>query len=123
MITKKQNTDFGMVLTLALLVSGTIWHIHNLYITAIVTLILTAQIPIIYTPFSWVWFKFAKFTEMFFSIVVLSFIFYLIVTPLGLMRRWFAKDELQLRSFKKDKKSVFIVKNTIYKKEDLENQF
>jgi len=123
MATKKQNTDFGMVLTLALLVTGLIGHIHILYVIAIFTLIVTAQFPVLFDPFSWVWFKFAKFTEMFFSIVVLSVVFYLVVTPIGLWRRWFAKDELLLRSFKKNKKSVFIVKDTIYKKEDLENQF
>ncbi len=123
MISRKQNIDFGIVLTLALLVVATIWHIHILYIMAIVSLLITAQVPVIYTPFSWVWFKLAKLMETFFSIIMLSLIFYLVVTPLGSLRRWFAKDNLQIRSFKKDKKSVFIVKEATYKKEDLENQF
>lgn len=124
MVTKKQNIDFGIVLALALLVAGTIWHIHILFYSfSIVSLLITALIPVLYTPFSWLWFKFAGFIELLFSKIILSVIFYIIVTPLGLLRRGFAKDNLQIRSFKKDLKSVFVVKNTTYKKEDMENQY
>ena len=123
MVTKKQNIDFGIVLALALLVAGTIWHIRILYSFSIVSLLITALIPVLFTPFSWLWFKFAGFIELLFSKIMLSVIFYIIVTPLGLLRRGFAKDNLQIRSFKKGRKSVFVVKNTTYKKEDMENQY
>lgn len=123
MVSKKQNTDFGIVMALALLVAGTICHIHILYSVTIVSLLITVLVPVFYTPFSWLWFKLAEFIELFFSKIILSVIFYIVVTPLGLLRRWFAKDNLQIQSFKKSNKSVFVIKNTTYKKEDLENQY
>jgi len=123
MTTRKQNTDFGIVLALVLLVAGTIWKIHILYSLAIVSLAITAVFPVFFTPFSGLWLKFSKIIEAFFSKMILTVLFFVLVTPVGLWRRWFAKDNLQLRSFKKSIKSVFIVKNTTFKKEDLENQY
>lgn len=123
MVSKKQNTEFGIVLTLALLVIASIWHIQVLYSIAVFTLIITTLIPVLYTPMSWVWFRFSKFIEIFFSTVILIFVFFIVVTPVGILRRWFAKDNLQLQSFKRNNKSVFIEKNATYKKDDLEKQF
>lgn len=122
-ISKKQNTDFGMVLTLIFLVAGTIRPIHFLYTEAIVSLLITLLLPVVYTPFSWIWFQVSGFLEVLFSTILLSVVFYLVVTPVGFIRRVFAKDHLYIRSFKKNKKSVFVVKRTTYQKEDLENQF
>ncbi len=123
MVTRKQNTDFGMVLTLVLLVVGIFRHIQLLYVLAIFSLLITSLIPMVFTPLSWVWFRVGKIVEICGSMVILTLVFYIVVTPLGLLRKLFAKDELQLRSFKRNKKSVFIVRNTTYQKEDLENQF
>jgi len=123
MITRKQNIDFGIVLTLVLLVTGAIWPLPNLTKIAIVSLLITALMPGLFYPFSWMWFKVAKMAEIFFSIVILSMVFYLVVTPVGLLRRWLSKDNLQIRSFRKSTKSVFSKKKVTYKKEDLVNQF
>lgn len=122
-MTKKQNTDFGIVLTLVLLVTGLIFDIPVLIKIAVVALLMTALLPVFYTPFAWLWFKFAQFLERFFSGIILSVIFYLLVTPVGLIRRFFAKDTMRLRDFKKNKNSVFVESNKIYAPKDIEHQF
>lgn len=123
MVTKKQNIDLGIVLTLVLLVSGLIFNIHLLFKIAVGTLLIAALFPVLYTPLSWVWFKLAVCIERIFSVVVLSFIFYPVVTPVGLLRRLFAKDAMHLNDFGKDRKSVFVEKEKSYDKNDIEHQF
>jgi len=123
MITRKQNIDFGIVLTLALLVAGAIGQISILHKIAIATLLIAAIMPGLYHPYSWLWFKVAKRIEIFFSVVILFMVFYLVVTPIGLLRRGLSKDHLQIQHFRKSSKSVFSKKKVTYKKEDLVNQF
>lgn len=123
MVTKKQNVDFGVVLALVLLVTGLIFNVYILFKVAVGALLITALLPILYTPFSWGWLKFSALIERIFSTVILSLIFYLVVTPVGLLRRWFAKDAMHLSDFGKDKKSVFVEKEKSYSKDDIEHQF
>ena len=123
MVTKKQNIDFGIVLTLVLLVTGLIFNVYLLFKIAVTTLLIAALLPVLYTPLSWGWLKFSTLLERIFSAVILSLIFFLVVTPVGLFRRWFAKDALHLHDFGKDKKSVFVEKERPYTKDDIEHQF
>lgn len=123
MVTKKQNVDLGIVLTLVLLVAGLIFDIYLLFKIAVGTLLIAALLPVLYTPLSWGWFKFSTWIERIFSTVILSLIFYLVVTPVGLLRRLFAKDSMHLDDFGKDKKSVFVEKDKSYGKNDIEHQF
>ena len=123
MVTKKQNIDFGIVLALVLLVIGLIFHIRILFGLTVAALLITALLPVLFTPFAWCWFKFAVVVERLFSVIILSVIFYLIVTPVGLIRRLFAKDSMHIYDFKKERKSVFMVKDKTYEKSDVEQQF
>lgn len=66
----------------------------------------------------WGWYKLAEGLGWFNSRVLLSIVYYLIVTPIALLFRLFGNDPLLL----KDKKgSMFIFKEHTYTKEDLEN--
>ena len=123
MITKKQNIDFGVVLTLALLIIALWCKVDVLFRVCVITLLITALFPVLYTPFAWLWYKLAYIAEMVFSKILLFVVFFLLVTPVGLLRRWFAKDNLHLKKFGKTKESTFVVKERTYDKESLENQF
>lgn len=123
MISRRQNMEVGVVLTLVLLIVGLVSRELLWYKIAVPALLLTVLAPVAYTPLSWLWFGFARLAERFFSTVILALIFYLIVTPVALLRRWFSEDTLYLRRFKKDTESVFAVKDKTYKAEDLEKQY
>ena len=122
-ITKQQNIDFGVVLTLALLLVALWINVPVLFKVCVATLLITALAPALYTPLSWLWFNLARLIEMVFSQLVLGVIFYLVLTPVGLLRRWLAKDNLHLKCFAKTKSSVFAIRDKKYGKEDLKNQF
>lgn len=123
MISRRQNMEMGVVLTLVLLVVGLISGEIFWYKIAVSALLVTALIPVVYTPLSRLWFGFARLAERFFSIIILTLIFYLIVTPIALLRRCFFEDTLRLRNFGKGGSSVFIIKDKTYQAEDLEKQY
>ncbi len=123
MITRKQNTDFGMVLTLVLLICGIWLRYDALFIVSIGTLAVSILFPVLYTPFSFLWYGLASILERVFSTLLLVVLFCLLVTPVALLRRWFSKDSMRIRSFKKGTGSVFLEKETTYQSTDLENQF
>jgi uncharacterized membrane protein len=89
----------------------------------IVTLLVAMLVPVLYTPFAWCWFRMAKILEQVASKLILFLIFYLIITPMGVIRRMTGKDTLQLKRFRKDKQSVFEERNHHYTQTDLKKQF
>jgi hypothetical protein len=125
MISRKQNTDMGILLSLVLLIVGISSGWTVLYKITVAVLLITALFPVVFTPLSRVWYGAARLLERVMSTIILFLIFYLVVTPVGLLRRYIGKDKdaLRIRSFQRGHTSVFEIKNKVYKAEDLENQF
>ena len=71
------------------------------------------------TSLNIIWFKFGIFLSKFFGPLIMGIIFFLIVTPIGLIMRLFKKDLLNLK-FNRDKS--YWIKNTGPKSE-MKNQF
>ena len=111
-----------MLVTLILLILS-LWLKIDLYAYAIATLSVALIVPVLYAPFAWLWFRLAKLLEQATSKAVLFLIFFLIIMPVGLIRRLAGKDTLQLKRFNKDKQSVFEEKNRPYTQNDMEKQF
>ena len=121
MTSKQQNTGFGLVASLVILAMS-IWYKIDLYIFAVITLLISLLLPKLYTPFAWLWFGLAKLLEQFMSKVVLFLIFFLVVTPVGLIRRMLGKDSLHTGVSKKQK-NFFETQIHKYEAVDLEKQF
>jgi len=119
---KTKNIEFGMMVTLVLLIIS-LWMNNNLYKYAIVTLLAAMLFPVVYTPFEWFWFRLAKVLEQASSKVILFLIFFIVITPVGVIRRLTGKDALHLKRFHKERKSVFVEKNHHYTLKDMEKQF
>ena len=73
----------------------------------------------ILTPLNRLWFKFGIFLGIIISPIVMALIFFLVVTPIGLIMRLLRKDLLNLKYNKK--KSYWIEKNG--PKSKMKNQF
>lgn len=65
------------------------------------TLIITFTVPSILHPLNKLWMKFAALLNRFISPVVLGVIFYVIITPTGIVARWRGRDVLR-RKFDED---------------------
>lgn len=55
--------------------------------------------------------------------IILSILFFIIVTPVGLLRRLAGKDSLRIRQFKKGRGSIMVSRDHMYTKEDLLHTF
>ena len=67
---------------------------------------------------AWLWLKLGEGLGWMNSRILLSIIFFLILTPMALLRRLFSKDELQL---KKAENSTFHERNHTFSAKDLKN--
>ena len=74
----------------------------------------------ILTPLNRLWFKFGIFLGRIISPIIMGLIFFLVVTPIGLIMRLFGKDVLNLKLNKK-KSSYWIEK--VGPKSKMNNQF
>ena len=74
----------------------------------------------ILTPLNKLWFKFGLFLGKIISPIIMGVIFFLVVTPIGLLMRLFGKDVLNLKLNKK-KNSYWIEK--VGPKSKMKNQF
>ncbi len=85
--------------------------------------ILGIAIPFILKPIYWVWMIFATILGWIMTRVILSLLFYIIFTPIGLTLRFFGKQFLELR-WDKSKGSYWNYRtNEHLKKENYEKQF
>lgn len=124
MITQKQNTEMGIIIALALLILSIIFKWEHTTAFVIIMLLLSILIPVLFTPVSWIWFKFARLLEKIFSSIILIIVFYIVLTPVSLIRSIFTKnDSLLLRKFGKSRQSVFQQRGHTYQSTDLHNQF
>tara|TARA_B100000161_G_scaffold11977_1_gene7395 strand:+ start:83 stop:469 length:387 start_codon:yes stop_codon:yes gene_type:complete len=74
----------------------------------------------ILTPLNKLWFRFGLFLGKIISPIIMGVIFFLVVTPIGLLMRFFGKDVLNLKLNKK-KSSYWIEK--VGPKSKMKNQF
>ena len=74
----------------------------------------------ILTPLNKLWFRFGLFLGKIISPIIMGVIFFLVVTPIGLLMRLFGKDVLNLKLNKK-KSSYWIEK--VGPKSKMKNQF
>ena len=89
------------------------------FIISLVFLILGLINSRILTPLNFLWFKFGILLGKIISPIVMGLVFFLVVTPTGLIMRALKKDLLNLK--KKDSKSYWINRNN--SKSDMKNQF
>ncbi len=86
---------------------------------AIVLLLLTMVWPRAFQPLAGLWFGLSRLLGHVVSTMILTAVFFLLVTPVGLVRRLLGADPLKLRKWKKDQTSVFETREGATRPEDL----
>jgi hypothetical protein len=121
--TPEQARDTGMALTLLCLLIVQFKHAYKLMPVAIILLIITMAWPRAFKPLAGLWFGLSHLLGTVMSKVVLTLVFFVVVTPIGLLRRLLGKDSLQLKRFKKGQDSVFLVRAELVEKEHLHKPY
>jgi polyferredoxin len=118
--TPEQAKDTGMALTLLCLIIIQFKQAYKLVPLAMVLLVVTMAWPRAFRPVAGLWFGLSHLLGTFMSKVILSVLFFGLVTPIGLIRRLMGADSLQLNKWKKGQDSVFVVRSDLINKKDLQ---
>jgi multisubunit Na+/H+ antiporter MnhG subunit len=122
-ITKEQAKDTGMAMVLICLIIYLIWEKEQLIIVATIFLILNMVWSDAYRPVAKIWLGFSHVLGTIISKFLLSILFFVLVTPVGLIRRIRGADSLQLKKWKKNNASIFKFRNHTYSAKDINNPY
>jgi hypothetical protein len=121
--TPEQAKDTGMAMVLICLLLGYFGKFPKFLPVSMVLLIITMSWPKAFKPLAGLWFGLSHLLGSVVSRVVLSILFFVIVTPIGLLRRWYGADSLQLKKWKQGNGSVFVVREGALQEKDLINPY
>ena len=126
---KNDLRNFGITVGIILLIiSGFLfWNekeTYKIFLVISISLFLTSIAkPAVLKPVYWVWMIFATILGWIMTRVILSLLFFIIFTPIGLILRFFGKQFLELQ-WDKSKESYWNFRtNEHLKKENYEKQF
>ena len=120
---KSRAVDTGMALTLICLIIGLVRGTSGWFAIAAALLVVNMTAPMVFGPASKLWFGLSAVLGTVMSKVILSLVYYVILTPVGLLRRALGKDSLRLLAFKKGTDSVFHTRTGPFTPADLKTPF
>ena len=95
----------------------------ELLLGAITFHVVNMTLPQLYRPIAIIWLGFSDVLGMVVSKILMAIVFFLVVMPIGLLRRLLGKDSLQLKAFKAGTGSVMVNRNHTFTGHDLEKPF
>ncbi len=120
---KKQLLEAGIVLVIILLLTG-VYLKNDIWLKISLGLLFIDIIfPPAFYPFAWIWFNLSDILGTVVSKIILSVIFFIIVLPVGIIRKILGKDSLLLKKFRKDQGSVMKIRNYTYQSADFDKPF
>jgi len=122
-ITKDQSRDTGMAMVLLLLLLYLSLKWKALLLGAMALHVLNMAVPQMYWPIAVVWLGLSELLGTIVSKVLLAIVFFTVVTPIGILRRIFGKDTLNLRAFKASEDSVMLARNHRFTGADVEKPY
>jgi polyferredoxin len=119
----EQAKDTGMAMVLICLLLGHFYKIPKLFPLSIILLLITMAWPKAFKPLAGLWFGLSQVMGQVVSKILLTGAFFLIVTPIGLIRRLMGADSLQLKKWKQGTDSVFVERQGAIRDQDLANPY
>lgn len=118
-----KGIDTGLALSLLALLSYQL-HANRTSVTiAMILLLLCMTIPGIFSPLARPWFTIGEVLAKLFSTLILTLIFLLLVTPIGIIRRISGKDPLNLRQWHTGSGSLLRQREHRWQPDDLERPY
>lgn len=120
---KEQCKDTGMAMVLLSLILYLFFR-QEIYLYAAIGMhVVNMVVPTVYRPVAVVWLGLSNAMGWVVSRALLSVIFLVVVTPVGLVRRWMGKDALRLREYREGRDSVMQTRNHTYTAEDIRKPY
>ena len=119
---QQQAKDTGLAFVLICLIIYLFSDQRVWVIAGIFCLLLCMICPRAYQPAARVWFGLSHFLGGIVSTIILTIIFYLVVTPIGLLRQRSGADAMNLKK-RGDKDSAFTERNITFSAADMEKPY
>ena len=91
--------------------------------TGFVIVAIALLTPKVFYPISWILLTTGAILSLIIPKILLALVFYLIITPVAVLRRLTGRDNLKLKCFKEDKTSVFTERNKTIEPNDIINPY
>lgn len=122
-ITKDQSRDTGMAMVLLFLIVFATRKREGWLLAAMALHVVNMIVPQMFRPVAVLWLGLSDLLGSVVSKILLSIVFFLVVTPIGIVRRLLGKDSLKLRAFKAGHESVMLERNHTFIGQDLERPY
>lgn len=119
----KECSDTGMAMVLIALLLYLFFPVKALLLCAIALLIVNMTMPALFKLFAIAWLGFSHLLGTVMSKIILTGIFFGIVTPLALLRRTLGHDPMQLKRWKGDSNTVFVKRDHTYTPNEIERPY
>ncbi len=121
--TKAQARDTGMAMVLICLLFAQFGKMPKLVPLAMLILLINMIQPSVFKPLAKLWFGLSHALGTIMSKVLLSVVFFLVLTPMGLLRKMTGKDPMRVNCWKSGQESVFRVREHAFDSSDVEQPF
>ena len=122
-LTVENCKDAGLALVLICLICYQVWKLELFILLAIIFLVVAMTYPLIYQPFARFWFALSTALGTVVSKIILTVLFFVIVLPIGLIRRMLGKDSMKIKIWKKGEGSVFREREHRFAAKDMEHPY
>ena len=119
-IGRREMVDTGMAVALICLIAGFATSRREWFAGAAVALLIAMTVPALYKLAARLWLGLSHLLGTVMSKVILSIVFFGIVTPLALLRRALGHDPMALRQWRAGSGSVFVSRDHKYTAKEIE---
>lgn len=122
-LTKKQCVEFGLVAILVNISLSLYLHESYFVVISLILILITIIFPILFYPIAILWFGLSHIMGTISTKIIMTLVFFILVIPVGIVRKLMGKDSLRVNQFKKGTHSVMLERNHTYTNDDLLNTF
>jgi hypothetical protein len=119
---EKWIKDTGFVFALFFLILGYAKDNKEFLVISGIFLAVSLFVPIVIYPVAYLWQKCAELLGMIIPKIFFGLVFFVIILPMGIFRRITKGDTLFVSNWR-NSKTVFINRNHLFNKQDLENPY
>lgn len=122
-VSTEQCKDTGLAMILIVLIIGLFTGSHYAMIGAFLVTIADMVYPRVFYPVAILWFGLSVLIGTVASKVLLSLLFFILVTPVGMIRKLRGYDPMKTRQWKKGSDSVFQERDLMYSANDIKKPY
>lgn len=123
LVTPDKSKDAGLALVLICLLLAYFGDLRAALLIGLVLLVVTMTAPALFGPFARLWFGLSHALGTLMSKIILTILYWIMVVPVGLLRRALGKDAMRLKDWRNGSHSVLRVRKHTFTAADLDNPY